>query len=98
MQVSGLKALSQGAIFLAICNAILPLRDVKLLNRSFPHSLLIYFLTYQTFVTSSHLSRVELHRKLQEKLHHVTGHSVWKKELYCNVNEVQTMSCFVEKP
>ena len=24
--------------------------------------------------------------------------SVEKKELYCNVNEVQTMSCFVEKP
>ena len=29
------------------------------------------FLTYQTFVTNLHLLRVELHCKLQEKLHHV---------------------------
>ena len=31
------------AIFLATCNAILPLGDVKLANTSFHHSLLIYF-------------------------------------------------------
>ena len=32
-----------GASFLAICNAILLLGDVKLANTSFHHSLLIYF-------------------------------------------------------
>ena len=38
-----LKALSHDAIFLATCNAILLLRDVKLANTSFHQSLLIYF-------------------------------------------------------
>ena len=37
------KALSHDAIFLATCNAILPLGDVKLANTSFHHSFLIYF-------------------------------------------------------
>ena len=37
-----LKALSHGAIFLATCNAILLLVDVKLANTRFHHSLLIY--------------------------------------------------------
>ena len=37
-----LKALSHGAIFLATCNAILLLVDVKLANARFHHSLLIY--------------------------------------------------------
>ena len=37
-----IKALSQGAIFLATCNAILLLLDVKLANARFHHSLLIY--------------------------------------------------------
>ena len=37
-----LKALSHGAIFLATCNAILLLGDVKLANTCFHHSLLIY--------------------------------------------------------
>ena len=37
------KALSHGAIFLATCNAILLLGDVKLANTCFHHSLLIYF-------------------------------------------------------
>ena len=36
------KALSHGAIFLATCNAILLLVDVKLANTRFHHSLLIY--------------------------------------------------------
>ena len=36
------KALSHGAIFLATCNAILLLGDVKLANTSFHHSLLIF--------------------------------------------------------
>ena len=37
-----LKILSHGAIFLATCNAILLLEDVKLANTCFHHSLLIY--------------------------------------------------------
>ena len=37
-----LKAVSHGAIFLATCNAILLLVDVKLANTRFHHSLLIY--------------------------------------------------------
>ena len=41
-----IKALSHGAIFLATCNAILLLIDVKLANTRFHHSLLIIFLTY----------------------------------------------------
>ena len=36
-----IKALSHGAIFLATCNAILLLLDVKLANARFHHSLLI---------------------------------------------------------
>ena len=36
------KALTDGAIFFATCNAILPLGDVKLANTSFHHRLLIY--------------------------------------------------------
>ena len=47
-----LKALSHSAIFLATCNAILLLGDVKLANTSFHHSLLIYFLH------SKHLSQI----------------------------------------
>ena len=39
---NNLKALSHGAIFLATCNAILLLVDVKLANTRFHHSLLIY--------------------------------------------------------
>ena len=38
-----IKALSHGVIFLATCNAILHLGDVKLINTSFHYSLLIYF-------------------------------------------------------
>ena len=68
-----IKALSHGAIFLATCNAILLLVDVKLANTLFHHSLLIIFLTYQTFVTNLHLLRVELRCKLPGKLHRVTG-------------------------
>ena len=67
-----LKALSHGAIFLATCNAILLLVDVKLANTRFHHSLLIkVFLTYN--YTNLHLLRVELRCKLQEKLQCVTG-------------------------
>ena len=63
-----IKTLSHGAIFLATCNAILLLRDVKLANTCFYLCLLFefanIFLTYQTFVTNLHLLRVELHCKL----------------------------------
>ena len=41
-KMTSLKALSRGAIFLATCNAILLLVDVKLANTRFHHSLLIY--------------------------------------------------------
>ena len=41
-KMTSLKALSHGAIFLATCNAILLLVDVKLANTRFHHSLLIY--------------------------------------------------------
>ena len=66
---------AHGAIFLATCNAILLLVDVKLANTRFRHSLLIIIvLTYQTFVTNLHLFRVELRSKLPGKLHgRVTG-------------------------
>ena len=37
-----IKALSHGAIFLATCNAVLLLADVKLANTRLHHSLLIY--------------------------------------------------------
>ena len=50
-------------------------------NKSFDHSLLIYFSTYQTFVTNLHLLRVELRCKLQEKLHRVTGPLVREEKI-----------------
>ena len=37
-----LEALSHGAMFLATCNAILLMGDVKLANTCFRHSLLVY--------------------------------------------------------
>ena len=63
------KALTHGAIFLATCNAILLLEDVKLANTSFHHRLLTIFWTHQTFLTNLRLLRVELRCKLQQKLH-----------------------------
>ena len=42
-----LRALSHGAIFLAICNAILFLVDVKLANTMFPSQFTNIILTYQ---------------------------------------------------
>ena len=68
-----LKALSYGAIFLATCNAILLLRDVKLAKYMFTSQFAYIFLTYQTFVTNLHLLGAELRSKLQEKLHRATG-------------------------
>ena len=62
-----------GAIFLATCNAVLLLIDVKLANTRFHHSFANIFLTYQTFVTNLNLLRVELRCKLPGKLHRVTG-------------------------
>ena len=60
--------------FLATCNAILLLRDVKLANTCFHHvQFAKIFLTYQTFDTNLYVLRVELRCKLQEKLHRVTG-------------------------
>ena len=67
-----IKALSHGAIFLATCNAIRLLVDVKLANTRFHHSLLIYSKNI-TFVTNLHLLRVELRCKLPGNLHRVTG-------------------------
>ena len=73
-----LKALSHDAIFLATCNAILLLGNLKLANTCFHHrfahcEFAIIFLTCQTFVTNLHLLRVELRCKWQEKLHRATG-------------------------
>ena len=41
---NNVKALTHGAIFLATCNAIVLLGDVKLANTCFRHSLRIYYL------------------------------------------------------
>ena len=69
-----IKALSNGAIFLATCNAILLLVDVKLENIcTFPSQFANIFLTYQTFVTKLHFVKVELRCNLPGKLHRVTG-------------------------
>jgi hypothetical protein len=65
-----------GAIFLATCNAILLLRDVKLPNTSLHYTPLMFSQHIEnsslTSPINTHLSRVELHCKLQEKLHRVT--------------------------
>ena len=58
--VLSLQALSQGAIFLVICNAILLLGDVKIGKYIFPSQFSNIFSTYQTFFTNLHLLRVEL--------------------------------------
>ena len=63
------------AIFLATCNAILFLGDVKLANTCFKFSDVCF--TYQTFVTNLHHLEVELRCKLEEELHHVTGPLLW---------------------
>ena len=69
-----LKALLHDAIFLATCNAIPLLIDVKLANTYEPLSdFPIEFFTNETAFTNLHLLRAELHCKLQEKLHRVTG-------------------------
>ena len=46
-----LKAMLHGAIFLATCNAILLLRDVKLPNTSLHYTPLDVFSTYRKFFT-----------------------------------------------
>ena len=94
------KALSHGAIFLATCNAILLLEDEKLENSCFHHSLLVCFLTYQTFVTNLHLVRVELRCMLKEKLHRVTGPDQGGIEPFQRLgsipaNHIFCMSCVV---
>ena len=71
-----LKAMSHGAIFLATCNAILLLRDVKLPNTSLHYTALMFSQHIEkssliSLINISH-ARVELHCKLQEKLHRVT--------------------------
>ena len=53
------------------CNSTLG--RCKIDKYKFPLQFANIFLTYQTFVTNLHLSRVELRCKLQEKLHRVTG-------------------------
>ena len=52
------------------CNSTLG--RCKIGKYKFPSQFANIFLTYQTFVTNLHLLRVELHCKLQEKLHSVT--------------------------
>ena len=63
-----LKALSHGAIFLATCDQIVLLGDVKLANTSFHHRLLIYFNIPNICHKFTSLQRIAL----QEKLHRVT--------------------------
>ena len=56
------------------CNSTLG--RCKIGKYKFPSKFADIFLTYQTFITNLHLLRVELHCKLQEKLHLVTGPEV----------------------
>ena len=59
-----LKTLSHGAFFVATCYAILLLRHVKNILANCDGNMYLLIL---------HLPRVELHCKLQDKLHRVTG-------------------------
>ena len=65
-----------GAIFLATCNAILLLRDVKLPSTSLHYTPLMFSERIENSSLISliniRVSRVELHCRLQEKLHRVT--------------------------
>jgi hypothetical protein len=64
-----------GAIFLATCNAILLLRDVKLVKsvKNFRYvEKTSAECNENSYLVILHLSRVELHCKSQEKLHRVT--------------------------
>ena len=67
------KALSHGVIFLATCNAILLLGDVKLANTCFYHSKLIYIsnIPNSCHKFTSLKSRIAL--QVARKLHCVTG-------------------------
>ena len=67
-----LLALSHGVIFPAICNGILLLWDVKFADTCFYYRLLLYSLTYETFVTNLYPLGVELHCKMQGKFPRVT--------------------------
>ena len=64
------------AIFLATCNAILLLRDVKLPNTSLHYTSLMFsqHIEHSPLASPINISqaRVELHCKSQEKLHRVT--------------------------
>jgi hypothetical protein len=66
-----------GAIFLATCNAILLLRDVKLPNTSLHYTPLMVsqHIENSSLISLINISQelVELHCKLQEKLHRVTS-------------------------
>jgi hypothetical protein len=42
LEISSVKAMLHGAIFLATCNAILLLRDIKLPNTSLPYTPLMF--------------------------------------------------------
>jgi hypothetical protein len=65
--------MSHGAIFLATCNAILLLRDVKISVKNFRYvEKTSAECNEDSYFAILHLSRVELHCKLQEKLHRVT--------------------------
>jgi hypothetical protein len=65
-----------GAIFLATCNAILLLRDVSLPSTSLHDTPLMFSQhienSSQISLINIRVSRVELHCRLQEKLHRVT--------------------------
>ena len=60
-----------GAIFLATCNAILLLRDSTVKNFRYVEKTSAEC-NEDSYLVILHLSRVELHCKLQEKLHRVT--------------------------
>jgi hypothetical protein len=66
-----LKAMLHGAIFLATCNEILLLRDIFVKNFRYVEKTSAEC-NEDSYLAILHLSRVELHCKLQEKLHRVT--------------------------
>ena len=68
-----LKALSPSAIFFATCNAVLFLRHVNFVTNVWYVKHILANCDGNLYLPILHLPRVELHCKLQEKLHRVTG-------------------------
>ena len=54
-KLDGIEIIVGADMTITVTLPLLPLEDVKLANASFHHSFLMYFLTYQTFVTNLHL-------------------------------------------